>query len=145
MQSDPSFSAPLGPYRALMNDYLRRVLQVDDDRDYEILNMKVNESWKWELPKGKSGGYVNVVGELRRAMLDNPHLRVMFANGLYDLATPFHANEHAARHLGHEPHVKKNVREHTYPAGHMMYLHPPSRAQLTKDFEAFVAECVPTR
>ena len=145
MQSDPSFSAPLGPYRALMGDYLRRVLKVEDDRDYEILNMKVNESWKWELPKGKSGGYVNVVGELRRAMLDNPHLRVMFANGLYDLATPFYANEHAAHHLGHEPHVRKNVREHTYPAGHMMYLHPPSRAQLTKDFEAFVAECVPAR
>jgi carboxypeptidase C (cathepsin A) len=144
MQADPSFSAPYGPYRALMSDYLRRSLGVTDDREYEILSFKVNEAWKWEVPKGRSGGYVNVVGELRRAMLDNPHLRVMFANGLYDLATPFYANEHAARHLGHEAHVLRNVREHLYPAGHMMYLHPPSRAQLTRDFEAFVKDAVPT-
>jgi carboxypeptidase C (cathepsin A) len=142
MQSDPSYSAPLGPYRALMSDYLRRSLLVADDRDYEILSMKVNEAWKWELPKGRSGGYVNVVGELRRAMLDNPHLRVFFANGLYDLATPFFANEHAARHLGHEAHVRANVRERLYPAGHMMYLHAPSRDQLTRDFSAFVGDCV---
>ncbi|MFO0712658.1 MAG: hypothetical protein U0353_22595 [Sandaracinus sp.] len=142
MQADPSYSAPLGPYRALMSDYLRRVLQVEDDRDYEILSMKVNEAWKWEIPKGRTGGFLNVVGELRRAMLDNPHLRVMFANGLYDLATPFFANEHAARHLGHEAHVKKNVREHLYPAGHMMYLHAPSRARLTQDFEAFVRDAI---
>jgi len=143
MQADPSFAAPLGPYRALMSDYLRRTLNVEEDRDYEILSFKVNEAWKWEIPKGKSGGYVNVVGELRRAMLDNPHLRIFFANGLYDLATPFYANEHAARHLGHEPHVRKNVREHLYPAGHMMYLHAPSRDRLTEDFEAFVKEAVP--
>ncbi len=143
LQSDPSYSAPLGPYRALMSDYLRRTLNVVDDREYEILSMKVNEAWKWELPKGRTGGYVNVVGELRRAMLDNPHLKLFFANGLYDLATPFFANEHAARHLGHEPHVRANVREHLYPAGHMMYLHAPSRAQLTKDFAAFVRGAVP--
>ncbi len=142
-QADPSFSAPYGPYRALMGDYLRRTLGVSDDRDYELISFKVNEAWKWELPKGRTGGFVNVVGELRRAMLDNPHLRVMFANGLYDLATPFFANEHAARHLGQEPHVRRNVREHLYPAGHMMYLHPPSRAQLTRDFEAFVSDAVP--
>lgn len=145
MGRDPSYSAPTGPYAALMNDYVRRVLGMDDPRSYEILSMKVNESWKWEIPKGKSGGYLNVVGSLRSAMLDNPHLKVFFANGLYDLATPFFAAEHAASHLGHEPHVRANVVEAYYDAGHMMYLHPASRQQLKADLAKFYADAAPAR
>jgi carboxypeptidase C (cathepsin A) len=139
MQRDPSYTAPYGPYAALMNDYVRRDLGWQDDRAYEILSLKINESWKWELPKGRPFGYPNVVGDLRRAMLDNPHLRVLFANGMYDLATPFFGNEHAAVHLGAEPHVRANVKEALYPAGHMMYLHPPSRARLRDELLAFLS------
>ncbi len=135
--SDPSYAAPLGPYTALLNEYLRVDLGFDEERQYEVLSMKVNEDWKWEMPEGKTGGYLNVVGELRRAMLDHPHLRVFFANGYYDLATPFFAAEHAASHLGSEPHVRANVTEAFYEAGHMMYLHPPSRARLRSDLRAF--------
>lgn len=145
MGRDPSFSAPTGPYAALMNDYVRRTLGIDDVRSYEILSMKVNESWKWEIPKGKSGGYLNVVGSLRGAMLDNPHLKVFFANGLYDLATPFFAAEHAASHLGSEGFVRANVVEAYYDAGHMMYLHPASRAKLKADLAAFYAQAAPAR
>lgn len=141
---DPSYSAPHGPYAALMNDYVRRVLGVDQERAYEILSMKVNESWKWEVPKGKSGGYLNVVGPLRSAMLDNPHLRVFFANGYYDLATPFFAAEHAASHLGTEPHVRANVTEAFYEAGHMMYLHAASRAKLDGDLSRFYSQIAPS-
>jgi carboxypeptidase C (cathepsin A) len=139
MARDPSYAAPHGPYTALMNDYVRRVLGVKDEHVYEILNRKVYESWKWELPKGKSGGYLNVVALLRRAMLDNPHLRVFFANGLYDLATPFFATEYAASHLGREPHIRENVVEAYYEAGHMMYLHPASRTKLKEDLVKFYA------
>jgi carboxypeptidase C (cathepsin A) len=140
---DPSFVAPHGPYAALMNDYVRRALGMDEERAYEIISMKVNESWKWEVPKGKSGGYLNVVGPLRGAMLENPHLRVFFANGLYDLATPFFAAEHAASHLGTEPHVRANVTEAYYEAGHMMYLHPASRTKLKVDLARFYASAAP--
>ena len=131
--SDPSFSAPHGPYAVLLNDYLRRELGVSEERAYQVLNFKVNESWKWDLPKGRPFGYVTQLSDLRRAMLENPHLRIFFANGLYDLATPFFSNEHCARHLGSEAHVRSNVREATYPAGHMMYLHDDSRRCLRED------------
>jgi len=140
---DPSYAAPLGPFTALINDHLRRGLGVQDERTYEVLSLSVNSAWKWEVPKGKSGGYLNVVSSLRSAMLDNPHLRVFFANGLYDLATPFFAAEHAASHLGREAHVRANIAEHTYEAGHMMYLHPVSRMQLKRDLAAFFAAAAP--
>lgn len=139
LAEDPSFSAPHGPYSALLNEYVRGELGFEEERPYEVLNMKVNESWTWEMPKGKTGGYLNVVGELRRAMLANPHLRVFFANGLYDMATPFFAAEHAASHLGAEAHVRKNLTEAFYDAGHMMYLHAASRLQLKEDLRAFYA------
>jgi len=142
--SDPSYSAPLGPYTALMNVYLRDTLLIEEDRAYEILSMKVNEAWKWELPKGRTGGYTNVVASLRRAMLDNPRLRVLFASGYYDLATPFFAAEHAAQHLGLEPQLRANVSEAFYEAGHMMYLHAPSRAKLRADLLAFFAAAAPS-
>jgi carboxypeptidase C (cathepsin A) len=133
LQVDPSFTAPMGPYTALMNDYVRGELGFEEERAYRIINMQMNESWKWEIPKGRAGGYPNVVGELRRAMLDNPHLEVVFLNGLYDLATPFFASETTARHLGSEPEIRAKVTEHTYAAGHMMYLHPPSRVRMGTD------------
>lgn len=136
LMQDPAFSAPLGPYAALMFHYLRTELGVDEERHYRIFNMKINEDWKWEPAKGWTGGYPSVMKDLRRAMLDNPHLKVVFQSGLYDLATPFSASEHAARHLGHEPHVRKNVVEHVYPAGHMMYLDPGSRVAMEKDLSA---------
>lgn len=139
LQVDPSFTAPMGPYTALMNDYVRVELAFEEERAYRIINMQMNESWKWEIPKGHAGGYPNVVGELRRAMLDNPHLEVVFLNGLYDLATPFFASETTARHLGSEPEIRAKVTEHTYAAGHMMYLHPPSRAQMGADLAALYA------
>jgi carboxypeptidase C (cathepsin A) len=136
LAQDPSFSGPLGPYAALLFHYLRSELSVDDERHYRIFNMALNEKWKWEPAKGWTGGFPSVMRDLRRAMLDNPHLEVVFLNGIYDLATPFFASEHAARHLGHEPHVRKNIREHLYPAGHMMYLDPGSRTAMRDDLRA---------
>lgn len=139
LQVDPSFTAPMGPYTALMNHYVRTDLGFEEERSYRIINMQMNESWKWEIPKGRAGGFPNVVGELRRAMLDNPHLEVVFLNGLYDLATPFFASETTARHLGSEPEIREKITEHLYPAGHMMYLHPPSRTAMLGDLAKLYA------
>lgn len=139
MAADPSYAAAGGAFAALINDYLRGPLGVVDPREYKLLNMKVNAAWKWPVPSANtSGGYVNVVKELRRAMLASPHLRVLFCNGLYDMATPFFANEIASRHLGREEAITRHVRTETYAAGHMMYFHAGARAKLTADIAAFV-------
>ncbi len=139
MVADPSYAAAGGAFTALINDYLRGPLGVTDPREYKLLNMKVNAAWKWPVPSANmSGGYVNVVKELRRAMLASPHLHVLFCNGLFDLATPFFANEIASRHLGREASIVAHVRTETYAAGHMMYFHAGARAKLTADIAAFV-------
>jgi carboxypeptidase C (cathepsin A) len=140
---DPSFTYPHGAYAALLNDYLRRELKYEEERRYEIISMTIGESWKWHDEKGKRLGFINVAKDLRRAMIANPHLKVFFANGIYDLATPYFASMHAARHLGREPQIRENVREAFYEAGHMMYLHEPSRVKLRSALVAFYRDAAP--
>ena len=59
--------------------------------------------------------------------------------GIYDLATPYSAAEYTVRHLGLDPDLKGHVRVHRYDAGHMMYVHEPSRIALKRDVAAFYA------
>lgn len=144
-EHDPSLHYPFGPYAALINDYLRRELGFEEERKYEVLSFQVNESWQWRRADKPSEpfGYINVAPNLRRAMVQNPHLQVFFASGLYDLATPYFASMHTARHLGREPQIRQNVHEAFYEAGHMMYLHAPSREKLRADLLRFFEASIP--
>ncbi len=137
---DPSLVAIMGPYTAAFYDYARSELKVEDERKYEILSGAVNGKWKWGNEGFGGGGYVNVAEDLRVAMSKNPHLKVMVANGYYDLATPFFATEYTFDHLGLEPKLRGNVSLSYYPAGHMMYVHGPSLAALKTDVAAFIAQ-----
>jgi carboxypeptidase C (cathepsin A) len=141
---DPSLVAIMGPYTAALYDYARSELKVEDERKYEILSGTVGGKWKWG-DQGSGGGYVNVAEDLRAAMSRNPHLKVLVANGYYDLATPFFATEYTFDHLGLEPPLLGNVTMAYYPAGHMMYVHGPSLAQLKTDVAAFIAKATAKR
>lgn len=135
-EHDPSYTAILGPYTAALNDYVRDELGFEEERNYEILSGKVNQNWNWQV-KGRSG-YVNVAEDLREAMSTNTHLKVLIANGYYDLATPFFATEYTVDHLGLEPELRDHVELTYYAAGHMMYIHPPSLEKLKQDVASFI-------
>ena len=130
--TDPSYTAILGPYTAALNDYLRGPLKFEDDRKYQILSGEPGRNWQW------GSGYTNTGEDLREAISRNPHLRVHVANGYFDLATPFFATEYTFDHLGLEPHLRGNIAMSYYEAGHMMYQHPESLAKLARELRAFV-------
>jgi carboxypeptidase C (cathepsin A) len=134
-QNDPSFDAPHGPYTSLINGYLRRTLGFDPPERYVVFSFGVNEGWSW-AGKGLEG-FPSTADDLRQTLIHNPHLKVLVANGYYDLATPFFAAEHSIDHLGINAATRENVTLTYYESGHMMYLHPPSRAQLRADLVAF--------
>jgi len=138
--SDPSFDAPIGPYSALINDHLRRHLGWESDDEYEVLSIAVNEAWKWD--QDAHMGFPHVVQDLRRALLANPHLKVLVASGLYDLATPFFASAYTVDHLDVDESLRANVRLCWYEAGHMMYVHPPSLAKLRADLKGWYADAL---
>lgn len=136
---DPSYSAIQGAYTAMLNSYVREQLGYENDLPYEILSGRVRP-WNW----GSAGdGYPYVADDLRQAMEQNPALRVLVANGYYDLATPFYATEYTFAHLGGDPALRERVHMTYYPAGHMMYIHKPSLLQLQADVRQFMDRAIP--
>jgi carboxypeptidase C (cathepsin A) len=115
---DPSYAAVQGAYTAAFNDYVRTQLKFDTDLPYEILTGKVRP-WNYSRFENR---YVNVAELLRQAMTQNPNLKVMVANGYYDMATPFFATEYTMSHLGLDPALAGNVSLTYCEAGHMLYI-----------------------
>ncbi|HEX8172542.1 MAG TPA: peptidase S10 [Thermoanaerobaculia bacterium] len=136
---DPSYSAIYGEYTAVLNDYVRRTLKFETDLPYEILTGKV---WPWSYERFQNQ-YVDVGETLRAAMTQNPYLRVMVANGYYDLATPFAATNYTFARMQIEPELRSNVTLHYYAGGHMMYIDRAAHKQLHDDVVSFIRASVP--
>jgi carboxypeptidase C (cathepsin A) len=136
---DPSMAAITGPYTATLNDYVRSELEFKSDLPYEILTSRVQP---WGYGKHQNQ-YVNVGETMREAMTKNPFLKVIVANGFFDLATPYFATRYTFNHLGLDPSLQENVSMTYYEAGHMMYIQMESLAQLTQDLADFVRSTLP--
>ncbi|WP_250632948.1 S10 family peptidase [Rhodoflexus caldus] len=133
---DPSYNAAIyGPYTMAINDYVRRELKYENDLPYEILTGRV-QPWNYNNVQNQ---YLNVSETLRQAISKNPYLRVLVANGYYDLATPYFATDYTIHHMFLDPSLRNNIRMTYYESGHMMYIHQPSLVQLDKDISAFLS------
>ena len=136
IESDPSINATMGVYTSAFNDYVRRDLEYDSDLPYEMLSSETHENWDYEDFKN---AYVDVSETLRSTMSRNPDMRVLVANGYYDLATPHFATEYTFSHMGLDPEVRPNVQMEYYEGGHMMYVHLESLEKLAADMRGFLA------
>jgi carboxypeptidase C (cathepsin A) len=132
---DPSMDAISGPYAAAWNHYVRSELGYENDLPYTQLSMKANSEWSYKEFEAKP---LDVSAQLSRAMRANPHLRVHIAYGYHDGATPYFGAQDAVAHLDIPASLHANIDHAYYEAGHMMYVHPPSRLQQSKDLAAFV-------
>ncbi|MET8862259.1 peptidase S10 [Nonomuraea sp. NPDC004580] len=132
--ADPSMDAIMGPYSAALNHYLRTDLGYANDLPYEVLTSRVRP-WSY---KEFENAHVQVASRLGAAMRANPHLRVHVACGYHDGATPYFAAEHTFAHLPVPPELTGNIEFKYYEAGHMMYVHEPSRLAQSAHLAAFV-------
>ncbi len=114
---DPSYASVQGVFTAMFNDYIRGDLKYESDVPYQVLTGKV-QPWSYDRFQNR---YVNVAEMLRDAMTQNPNLRVMIANGYFDLATPFFATEYTVNHIGLEPALSNHISLTYCDAGHMLY------------------------
>ena len=134
MDADPSHDAISGPYAAAFNHYVREELGFESDLPYEQISRRV-DPWSYKDFEGRP---VDVTPKLERAMRQNPHLRVHVAYGYYDGATPHFAAEDVVAHLNLPDELRANIEHAYYEAGHMMYVHEPTRRQQSRDLAAFV-------
>ncbi|MET8847626.1 peptidase S10 [Amycolatopsis sp. NPDC004625] len=135
MSDDPSISRVVGAYAAAFNHYVRAELGYENDLPYEIISEDTFKAWSYSDFEGRS---VSVVDSVSAAMRANPHLRVHVAFGHYDGATAYFAAEHVLAHLQIPEELRDNIDTAYYPAGHMMYVHEPTRVQQSKDLAKFV-------
>ncbi|HLK22451.1 MAG TPA: hypothetical protein VKT81_26075 [Bryobacteraceae bacterium] len=130
---DPSYASVQGAYTAAFNEYVRQELKYESDLPYEILTGKVRP-WSYKRFENQ---YVNTAEMLRQAMSQEPHLKVMIANGYYDLATPFFATEYTVNHLGLDPSRSGNINLTYCGAGHMLYTKKSCLDDLSKSMTDF--------
>ena len=135
MEHDPSMDAITGPYAAAWHHYVRSELGYESDLPYEVLSGRVNEEWSYKEFEGRA---VDVTGRLARAMRANPDLAVHVAYGWHDGATPYFAARETFSRMRLPAELAANIEHRYYPAGHMMYVHEPTRRQQSEDLAAFV-------
>ena len=138
--ADPSYSHIQGPYTATFNQYVRGDLGYENDLPYEILSFATNQAWSYKEFEGRS---ISVVDQLGAAMRANPHLKVHIACGYFDGATPHFGAEYVIAHLPVPPELGANVELAHYEAGHMMYVHEPSRIRQSADLADWIKRSTP--
>jgi carboxypeptidase C (cathepsin A) len=139
---DPQGSAITGGFVGALNDYLMRDLGYKTALTYRPNNYADTQGGGWSFTHKSPDGRQQVADtsvDLADAMRQNPRMKVLSVNGIYDLATPFHGAEYEFQHMALEPQLQQNIRYTYYTAGHMMYIDPPSARKLKDDLAAFYA------
>ncbi len=136
---DPSMLAITPPYASALNHYVRTELGVETDLVYEVMSGKVNDKWQWE-----NGQLPATSEELRAAIAKNPYMRVLVAQGYYDLATPLFATEYMITHMNVDPKLRSNIEIVYYESGHMFYLDVGCLATFRADVGKFIAASLPS-
>ncbi|MBS1717176.1 MAG: hypothetical protein JSS72_05545 [Armatimonadetes bacterium] len=120
---------------ARFTQYLKDEIGFTEKTEYVPLSFVANFNWKWGTA---IVGPPNVSDRLKTAMVKSPALRVLVAQGCYDLATPFFGEERTMLHLGLPDNIKDHWKLNIYEGGHMMYLVPESHVKLHDDIEKFM-------
>lgn len=142
--SDPQSNSISPAFIAAFMNYYTVELKVPKDKTYNTGAYVFNDfNWDWKHPRSNgffgSASSPNTGPDLVNAMSNNPRLKVMVLNGIFDLATPFYGTEYTFDHLGLDKKIKNNISMKYYEAGHMMYVHNPSAAAFKKDVADFIA------
>ena len=132
---DPSDTMTSAAFVTAFNHYLHDILKYREQRPYDVLDYGVNQHWKYQ--RGQDPNAVSVVNDLKSAIVENPFLHVLSANGYYDLATGFYGTEYLLQHMGLNAAEQRRVHYAYFPSGHEVYLNHNALVQFRGDLEGF--------
>jgi carboxypeptidase C (cathepsin A) len=118
---------------------LRRHIGLQTDRDYELLSMQVNKSWKNDEQQHALQSQFGAVDDLRFGMSLNEHMGVFITHGFFDLVTAFTSSDRLVALMNLTDAQRRNLTVNHYPGGHMFYTWAESRRQLAADMRQFYA------
>jgi len=134
---DPTEGNTMSPYNTVFNNYVRTELGYKTDMPYYVFAHEAGFEDKWDW--GSAGnGFPDTASALRRALVENPFLKVLVMEGYYDLACPYFAANYTIDHLNLPEKYRAQVSYATYNSGHMVYLPIDSLKKMKADQAAFV-------
>ena len=132
--SDPVLDGLRAPLGAAATDRAIGKLKWPVEARYEILNDRVSECWNW----GSQRRNLEALTDLRRAQALDPRLKILVAQGLYDLVTPYYANR-LLLDLAPPVGAPDRIGFLALPGGHMFYAVDSSRAALRDAARKWIA------
>ncbi|MBJ6123231.1 S10 family peptidase [Sphingomonas mollis] len=124
--NDPILDALIGPTTSAMVDFVTREVGWKTDARYNALSYAVNRAWD----RGKPAD--TPVTDLRKAIANDPKMRVLIVHGWDDLSCPFFASRLIVDQMpafGQSERVQLRV----YAGGHMFYSRNDSGARFKAD------------
>ena len=97
---------------------------------YQFLNEQASREWNW-------GRDPEAISDLRDDLALDPHLRVLIAQGLTDLVTPYFGTQMEINQIPNYG-APGRLAMHVYPGGHMVYIRDQSRQLLHDDARRLV-------
>jgi carboxypeptidase C (cathepsin A) len=127
--NDPLLDTLIAPTTSAMVDFVTREMGWKTDARYHALSYEVNRMWD----RGKPAD--TPVSDLRKAIANDPRMRVLIVHGWDDLSCPFFASRLIVDQMPAFG-VKERVQLRVYPGGHMFYSRNDSGAQFKTDARA---------
>jgi len=136
IEFDPAMANWNGPFTGAVNRYFKEELKIQTDMTYNIFgNVR---PWKGRRE-------VNVGEMLRRALHENPFLKVFILEGYYDGACDYFGAQYTMSHLDLTGRLQDRISFGFYESGHMMYIHLPSLQKSKQDLTDFIRSACPSK
>jgi carboxypeptidase C (cathepsin A) len=132
---DPVLDRTIAPFTSAFVSYVRDELGFKTDEPFELLNREVGRRWNWRDNGQDSFRTLGASDALRRALANEPALKVLIAHGVADLQTPYMMSRYVKNQMPAA--LGDRITLKLYAGGHMMYLREESRRRLHDDAQAF--------
>ncbi len=134
---DPTLHVVERIFASGINTQLRRNIGLESERQYNLLSMTVNKSWKIDTRSHALQSQVGATDDLRFGISLNPHMKVFITHGIFDLVTPYFSAERISNLMKLSDQQRTRMTVKHYSGGHMFYTWDESRAQFFADMKEF--------
>ena len=134
---DPGLSGTEHAFSHGINTLLREFMELDCKRQYRLINVEVNKSWKQDNQDHFFDLQIGATDDLRYAMAMNPQMKVFICHGIFDLVTPYFSSERVVQSMNLPEELKKQISFEVFHGGHMFYTWKHSRQMFKSQMQEF--------